>query len=167
MQFCGHVFPQEIANHVKYYFSPAEFGVLHFAGFETYVAEQSRKSPDVWTWRMAIQAINIDSAELLKRIVPVKWKIWLRKKFTYRGDIYANALYFLRIRAKTSNAINCLRWLDDFFAEQGLYKNSHKKRLVRNLHIYTTPSDGDNTDATTADADDNDPDNHDFTSHNL
>ena len=60
------------------------------------------------------------------------YKRWFAmKKYYYKECIYCNYLIFLESYALEHNATKCKQLLGNLFEEEGLYKNRHKKNLVK------------------------------------
>jgi len=76
--------------------------------------------------------VRHDNDFVFKHLLVENYNRWLKmKKYYYKECIYGNYLNFLESYAIDNKSTNCRKILIDFFNEQGLSKNQHKKNTVR------------------------------------
>ena len=63
---------------------------------------------------------------------------WLNmKKYYYKECIYGNYINFLESYAIDNKSLKCRKLIINFFEEQGLNKNQHKKNIIRYIRWTT------------------------------
>jgi hypothetical protein len=76
--------------------------------------------------------IRQDNEFVFGTMLSENWDKWLSmKKCYYRGCIYSNYLIFLNAYCIDYESYKCKRILTEYFLEQGMSKNQHKKNAVK------------------------------------
>lgn len=75
--------------------------------------------------------IKRDNDFVFKVLLFENHRRWIEiKKYYHKGCIYLNYLYFIRAFCYDNESIKCIKIIDEFFEEQGLQKNQHKKKII-------------------------------------
>jgi len=78
--------------------------------------------------------IRQDNDFVFQHLLVENSKIWINmKKYNYRRAVYLNYLYFIEAYCIENESSKCRKKLMQFFIEQGLSKNRHKKNIVKYL----------------------------------
>jgi hypothetical protein len=78
--------------------------------------------------------IRQDNDFVFQHLLIENSKIWINmKKYNYRRAVYLNYLYFVEAYCIENESSKCREKLIQFFIEQGLSKNRHKKNIVKYL----------------------------------
>jgi hypothetical protein len=82
--------------------------------------------------------VRDDNDFVFKHLLKENYVRWLNmRKYYYKECIYGNYVNFLESYAIDNKSTNCRRILIDFFEEQGLSKNQHKKNTIRYIRWKT------------------------------
>ncbi len=82
--------------------------------------------------------VRDDNDFVFKHLLVENYKRWLNiRNYYYKACIYGNYLNFLESYAIDNKSTNCRKILINFFEEQGLSKNQHKKNTVRYIRWRT------------------------------
>jgi hypothetical protein len=78
--------------------------------------------------------IRQDNDFVFQHLLVENSRIWINmKKYNYRRAVYLNYLYFVEAYCIENESSKCREKLIQFFIEQGLSKNRHKKNIVKYL----------------------------------
>jgi hypothetical protein len=76
--------------------------------------------------------IRRDNEFVFERIVNENFFKWIQiKKYRYKNIIFNNYAYFVINYCIENESNSCRKIIEDFFKEQGLDKNLHKKNVVK------------------------------------
>lgn len=76
--------------------------------------------------------VRQDNDFVFKHLLVENYVRWLNmKKYYYKECIYGNYLNFLESYAIDNHSMKCRNLIINFFEEQGLRKNQHKKNTIR------------------------------------
>ena len=76
--------------------------------------------------------IRKDNDYVFKILLYENYKNWIDiKQYYYKGQIFANYLYFVRSYCYDNYSEKCIEIIKKFFIEQGLQKNQHKKKTIQ------------------------------------
>ena len=76
--------------------------------------------------------VRQDNDFVFKLLLVENYKRWLNmKKYYYKECIYGNYINFLESYAIDNTSLKCRQLINDFFKEQGLNKNQHKKNAIK------------------------------------
>jgi len=76
--------------------------------------------------------VRQDNDFVFKLLLVENYKRWLNmKKYYYKECIYGNYINFLESYAIDNKSLKCRQLINDFFKEQGLNKNQHKKNAIK------------------------------------
>jgi len=82
--------------------------------------------------------VRDDNDFVFKHLLVENYRRWLKmRNYYYKTCIYGNYLNFLESYAIDNKSTNCRKTLMNFFEEQGLSKNQHKKNTVRYIRWKT------------------------------
>jgi hypothetical protein len=82
--------------------------------------------------------VRHDNDFVFKHLLVENYNRWLNmRKYYYQESIYANYLNFLESYAIDNQSTKCRKTMLNFFEEQGLSKNQHKKNTIRYIRWKT------------------------------
>lgn len=82
--------------------------------------------------------IRQDNDFVFKRLLEENFIRWLNmRNYYYKNHIHSNYIIFLESYAIDNESTRCRKIISDFFLEQGLSKNQHKKNTVRYIRWRT------------------------------
>ena len=82
--------------------------------------------------------VRQDNEFVFNLLLVENYKRWLNmKKYYYKECIYGNYVNFLESYAIDNKSLKCRKLILNFFEEQGLNKNQHKKNIIRYIRWTT------------------------------
>jgi hypothetical protein len=82
--------------------------------------------------------VRDDNEFVFKQLLVENYKRWLNmRKYYYKECIYGNYLNFLESYAIDNQSTKCRKIMLNFFEEEGLSKNQHKKNTIRYIRWKT------------------------------
>ena len=82
--------------------------------------------------------VRQDNDFVFNLLLVENYKRWLNmKKYYYKECIYGNYVNFLESYAIDNKSLKCRKLIINFFEEQGLNKNQHKKNVIRYIRWTT------------------------------
>ncbi len=82
--------------------------------------------------------IRQDNDFVFKQLLEENYTRWLNmKNYYYKNGIHSNYIVFLESYAIDNESTKCRKVISDFFSEQGLSKNQHKKNTIRYIRWKT------------------------------
>ena len=82
--------------------------------------------------------VRNDHYFVFKQLLTENYTRWVNmKQYYYKESIYTNYVYFLQAYAVENESTKCVEVINDFFEEQGLSKNQHKKNIIRYIRWRT------------------------------
>jgi hypothetical protein len=82
--------------------------------------------------------VRQDNDFVFNLLLVENYKRWLNmKKYYYKECIYGNYVNFLESYAIDNKSLKCRKLIINFFEEQGLNKNQHKKNIIRYIRWTT------------------------------
>jgi hypothetical protein len=76
--------------------------------------------------------INRDNEMVFKYIARENFDKWLKNvKYRYKDMLFNNYIYFVLYYCSENNSVNCREILINYLSERNLYKNLHKKNVVK------------------------------------
>jgi hypothetical protein len=127
-----HKLPPELVD-IIYLYIPKS--VTIFLTKKSYIEEHHLVRPlirkiDIEKYIRAM--VREDNNFVFKQLIVENWGRWLNmRKYYYKECIYNNYLNFLESYAIDNQSIKCRKLIINFFEEQGLHKNQHKKNTIR------------------------------------
>lgn len=82
--------------------------------------------------------VRQDNEFVFKRLLEENYLRWLNmKNYYYKNGVHSNYIVFLESYAIDNESSKCRKIISDFFLEQGLSKNQHKKNTIRYIRWKT------------------------------
>jgi hypothetical protein len=82
--------------------------------------------------------VRQDNDFVFKRLLEENYIRWLNMKdYYYKNGVHSNYIVFLESYAIDNESSKCRKIISDFFLEQGLSKNQHKKNTIRYIRWKT------------------------------
>ena len=76
--------------------------------------------------------VRQDNDFVFKILLYENYRNWINiKQYYYKGQIFASYLYFIKSYCYDNYAEKCIEVINNFFIEQGLQKNKHKKKTIQ------------------------------------
>ena len=122
--------PNELIDIIKEYIPKQK---LAFTNKKHYLLYHNLLKPTIKNYENYLRdMIRRDNEFVFKLIVRENYKKWCEiKHYRYKNMVFKNYLYFAINYCIEHDSNNCRNAIDDFFKQEGLGKNLHKKNVFK------------------------------------
>jgi hypothetical protein len=122
--------PQEIINIIKEYIPKTTWVFLtktHYLLYHKLIKKH------ITCYESYIRfTIKKDNNFVFERIFEENYKIWLNKyNYKYQNILFKNYFFFIIDYCVDNGSNRCKQIIDNFLKEHGLWKNLHKKNIIK------------------------------------